>query len=342
MAKRAAKAAVQEAIATEAKELAVQGEWFRLSAKAKSDGQWGQVVKRMKEETREWCTKAALRILPDATNKKRWGWNVSEELKCKCGKPATDAHVLNGCELALPRYTWRHNGVLCGLRGSFRKAANEEWSIYADVDNTTEDPHSQRWFTANGVCTKLRPDMLLVKEKDGEVVRVIVLELSCVWEAESDESFVGAKDDWALRAKKAGWKWTTTIEKRRAAKRFKYSEELMNALPWEWNAQLATVEIGSRGFVAPETKADIHNVFRTLGCQKQAKLQAERCIAEARRRAMLGSYLIWSQRDREDWDMHETVGAWRGKTEVENLLSRTVCSKERNAKKQLGREAGLM
>ena len=95
MAKRAAKAAVQEAIATEAKELAVQGEWFRLSAKAKSDGQWGQVVKRMKEETREWCTKAALRA--------------------KCGKPATDAHVLNGCELALPRYTWRHNGVLCGL-----------------------------------------------------------------------------------------------------------------------------------------------------------------------------------------------------------------------------------
>ena len=34
---------------------------------------------------------------------------------------------------------------------------------------------------------------------------------------------------------------------------------------------------------------------------------------------MLGSYLIWSQRDREDWDMQETVGAWRGRTEVENL-----------------------
>ena len=50
----------------------------------------------------------------------------------------------------------------------------------ADVDNTAEDPYSQRWFTANGVCTKLRPDMLLAKEKDGEVVCVIVLELSCV------------------------------------------------------------------------------------------------------------------------------------------------------------------
>ena len=146
-----------------------------------------------------------------------------------------------------------------------------------------------------------------------------VLELSCVWEAESDESFEGEEDDWALRAKKAGWKWTTTIERRGAAKRFKYSGELVNALPREWHAQLATVEIGSRGLVASETRTDIHNVFRTIRCQKQAKLQAERCIAEARRRAMLGSYLIWPQRDRDDWDLHETVGAWKGKKEVENL-----------------------
>ena len=169
---------MQEGTTKEAKKLAVQGEWFRLADKAKGDAQWGQVVRRMKEETRSWCVKAALRILPDATNRRRWGWNTTDELKCKCGKLATDAHILNGCEMSLQRYKWRHDGVLRGLRDTFRKAAGESWHVFADVDNTTNEPHSQRWFAANRVSTTLRPDILLVKEKDGEVAKVVVVELS--------------------------------------------------------------------------------------------------------------------------------------------------------------------
>ena len=179
-----------------------------------------------------------MRVLPDANNKKRWGWNTADEAKCKCGKPATDAHVLNGCELSLQRYKWRHDGVLRGLRDTFEGAVGKCWQVFADVDNTTDEPHSQRWFAANGVCTKLRPDLLLVKEKDGEIARVVVVELSCVWEAQSNENFTTEDDRWAAKAKAAGWKWTNTIEKRRAAKRFKYSEELMHALPREWQPQL--------------------------------------------------------------------------------------------------------
>ena len=151
---------MQEAITEEAKKLAVQGEWFRLADKAKGDGQWGQVVRRMKEETRSWCVKAALRILPDATNKRRWGWNTTDELKCKCGKLATEAHILNGCEMSLQRYKWRHDGVLRGLRDTFQKPAGESWHVFADVDNTAVEPHSRRWFAANGVSTTLRPDIL--------------------------------------------------------------------------------------------------------------------------------------------------------------------------------------
>ena len=74
----------------------------------------------------------------------------------------------------------------------------------------------------------------------------------------------------------------------------------MNELPQEWNAQLATLEIGSRGLLAPETKRDCHSIFRSLGCQKDVKSWSEKCLAEARRRAMLGSYLIWVNRDREE------------------------------------------
>ena len=34
---------------------------------------------------------------------------------------------------------------------------------------------------------------------------------------------------------------------------------------------------------------------------------------------MFGFYLIWVNRDREGWDLQETVGYWKGRTEVQNL-----------------------
>ena len=86
-------------------------------------------------------------------------------------------------------------------------------------------------------------------------------------------------------------------------------------------AIVITIEIGSRGLVAPETKQDVHNIFRLLGYTKDARSQAERCSAEARHRAMLGSYLVWCCRDREEWDLHETIGGWRGQTEPDNLTA---------------------
>ena len=104
-------------------------------------------------------------------------------------------------------------------------------SIFADVDNTMAEPHSQRWFIANGASTKFPPDVVLVQEKDGEVSRVVVVELSCVREAESDEGFVGEQVQRSFKAKGAGWKWTTTMETRRASKCSKYLEELMNEHP---------------------------------------------------------------------------------------------------------------
>ena len=141
----------------------------------------------------------------------------------------------------------------------------------------------------------MRPDLLLVKtQEDGEVCRVVVVELSVPWEAEAEGSWAREEDEWATKAKAAGWTWKNTVEKRRAAKRHKYHVTLMHNLPQEWKAELLTVEIGARGMVAQETKQDVHNMFRLLGRAKDAKQCAEKCIAEARRRALLVSYLVWN------------------------------------------------
>ena len=37
----------------------------------------------------------------------------------------------------------------------------------------------------------------------------------------------GDEDEFAKKAAKAGWRWETTLQKRRAAKRYKYSTELL-------------------------------------------------------------------------------------------------------------------
>ena len=271
-AKKLAKQLAEEATAGDAKSLAVQGAWFRLAEMERKDVQWGQVVRRMKEDTRAWCVKAAIRVLPDATDRRRWGWSQGEELKCRCGETATDAHVLSACPKALQRYGWRRDGVLRSIEEACVQAAGAGWKAYLDLQTKREgrpEPHSQAWFAAHGVATTLRPDMLLVKTKeDGEIDRVIVLELSCPWEAETEDAWARETDEWAVKAKAAGWSWKNTVERRRAAKRFKYSSMLMNELPREWRAELLTVEIGARGLVGQETKQDVHKLVPDVGPQQ--------------------------------------------------------------------------
>jgi len=94
----------------------------------------------------------------------------------------------------------------------------------------------------------------------------------------------------------------------------------MNALPREWQPQLVALEIESRP--SPNRIYTTYfDIFRFLGHTKDAKSQTEKCIAEARRRAMLGSYLVWCFRGRDDWDFQETIGSWRGHTEVDNIAA---------------------
>ena len=49
-------------------------------------------------------------VLPSPVNLVRW--KVQEDNKYRCGKLGTMKHILSNCNLALNRYTWRHNEVL--------------------------------------------------------------------------------------------------------------------------------------------------------------------------------------------------------------------------------------
>ena len=64
--------------------------------------------------------KSTYDVLPSPVNLVRWG--KEEDDKCRCGETGTMKHILSSCQLALGRYTWRHNQVL----KVFHKAAQEQ------------------------------------------------------------------------------------------------------------------------------------------------------------------------------------------------------------------------
>ena len=49
-------------------------------------------------------------VLPSPANLVRW--KVQNDDRCRCGQKGTMKHILSHCQLALRRYTWRHNEVL--------------------------------------------------------------------------------------------------------------------------------------------------------------------------------------------------------------------------------------
>ena len=241
---------MQEELSSQTKKLVKQGEWFRLAEMEKGDRQWSEVLQRLSEDARAWCLKAAVRVLPDASNKRVW-YGRHQKL-CACGKMATDAHVLSACELSLKQYEWRHNGALLAIDEALRAAAGKGWQVHTDLKG---QEHSQAWLAAHGVVQLKRPDILLAKQRSsGEVEKVVLVELSCVWERELRAGEASEMDVWASRAKEKGAKWTDAIGRRRAAKRQKYEETVLPQLPKEWKPQLWTVEVGDRGMLGPETK----------------------------------------------------------------------------------------
>jgi len=204
---------------------------------------------------------------------------------------------------------------LTAIDEDLREAAGEGWKILTDLKG---QEHSQAWLAAHGVPQLKCPDILLVKHaKSGEVQKVAVVELSCVWERELTAEEASDQDEWAKRAREKGAKWTDAAGRRRAAKRQKYEETLMPLLPREWNAKLWTLEVGDRGMVSPETKQAMHSIFRMISgpAARDAKKRAEACLGEARRRTILGSYLIWAHGGRDEWDMVTPIGRWRGEVE---------------------------
>ena len=122
--------------------------------------------------------KAIQQQLRTASNLTRWG--KSSDPKCPlCQQIQTNKHVLSNCSsnIALQRYTDRHDKVLSILTDWFMHNCKSDRTIYADLDGS-------KYNQVSDIFISLRPDIAIV----GPNKSIDVLELTICHETNVSKS----------------------------------------------------------------------------------------------------------------------------------------------------------
>jgi len=197
------------ALASKVSRLVVQGAWSRVKKEEEADRLWRSMIWGMPSHICRFATQAALDILPTHANLVRWKAPVGAA--CVCGLRDTLAHSLNGCELKLPRFKWRHDSILTKIAsGLISKGHN----VQVDLPGFS---YKLPTFLAD---QSLRPDIVVLADS-----KIFLLELTVPFE----ENFENAH----LR------------------KETKYSHLLGLARENGFVPHLLCFEVGSRGLSSP-------------------------------------------------------------------------------------------
>ena len=139
---------------------------------------WSKEMETLAEPLYKFIRKAIQQQLPTASNLTRWG--KSSDPKCPlCQQIQTNKHVLSNCSsnIALQRYTDRHDKVLSILTVWFLHNCKSDRTIYADLDGSN---HNQ----VSDIFISLRPDIAIV----GPNKSIDVLELTICHETNVNKS----------------------------------------------------------------------------------------------------------------------------------------------------------
>jgi hypothetical protein len=241
-----------------AQNLAIQGTWtkwhdnvipFDLSWKNLIYGQGPHVIKFVLNATVNWVK------TPDLL--KLWGY--TQEARCKlCGHPqCTLHHIISSCPHSLngKRYTWRHDSVLLYLKPVLQELIDK-----ANANPVSNNILPQISFVRAGESkpptkTKSNKNTLLCGATDWKLL--VDLE-HCKTIYPPEIYATPERPDiviWSNRTKRALNVELTCpaeegIEDARVRKKAKYSDLIHASKNRKWSAELLTIEVGARGFVA--------------------------------------------------------------------------------------------
>lgn len=233
-------------------------------------------------------------VLPSPVNLVRW--KVQEDDKCRCGKRGTMKHTLSNCQLALKRYTWRHNEVLKVLTKTAKEQVEEgkyaprlqrqgQREIHFVPQGTkiparktlkeaTEGLSSGQWEVAADLegCKRFfpipstkKPDLVIWNEEEKEVHLV--------------ELTVPHEDN------------ISTAHERKEDRYEALVEECEEA---GWKATHFPVEVGCRGFIA----MSVRKWLKTAGLGPKKENAVTKELQETVEKA---SHWIWVKREDTSW-----------------------------------------
>ena len=239
--------------------LNVQGQLFRLVDEIASTA-WSKATQLLSSPLFKFALNAAQDTLPHNANLALWRKNQSLSDRCRlCGDRQTLGHILNSCRVALQarRFNNRHDQVLEIITTFVSDHIPENYKVVSDLRQ--DQPYV---FPSALAHTDLRPDLVVFCEEDKQA---IIIELTVCLEA----AFQSAKD----------------------RKEAKYLELLEEVESNSYNADLITLEVGSRGFVH---SGGFMELKESLAIRRKDILSLLPLVAAA---AIKGSYEIWTSRN---------------------------------------------
>ena len=288
-------------------ELEMQGRFVEWNGTMSQDFTWKRLLYEGNGNVLQFAIKATINVLPTRDNIRRWGGSVLEAKCPLCGwRSATLRHVLNGCPVGLNqhRYTWRHDSILQeignGIREALMKpiappaeaqgeylqfvrageqpkkqsARRELYGLFQRSDDWTmllDGPSGRVQIPSDMAVTVQRPDIVVYSRK---LKRVIFGELTSPWE------------DRVLEAQ--------------ALKTAKYASLMATVAENGWNVDLYTIEVGSRGYVAPTLRTFLEALDLPYALVKSVMNKASAAAVRC-------SYVIYLSRDIPEW--HQGVQA---------------------------------
>ena len=242
-----------------------QGDFLTLLKQSDVDAEWKSYIYGINKGAMKFIINSSINTLPTASNLKQWGKRTSN--KCHfCDGVETTQHILNGCKTFLDegRYTWRHDNILHYLYAILKDEDIEDIEVYADLPN--KQAPGGGTIPPDIVVTAERPDLVIVNKSTKEVQ---IYELTVPFD--------------------------NRIQAAHELKIEKYSPLCTDIFQAGWICHLNAIEIGSRGLITKQNKADIRGLIKPLKKQKPRHI-----LANLSKLAVLGSYKVFLSR-KEKW-----------------------------------------
>lgn len=216
---------------------------------------WAKALEGVKDEHLKFALNSAVDTLSHNANLQLWKKRDSGACPL-CAERQTIIHVLNACKVARDdrRYNSRHDSVLTEIVQLLSSYTQPPATLISDLGNYA--------FPQHIVATDLRPDIVHWNDM---ARKVLFIELTICFET----SFSNAEE----------------------RKEAKYEDLVARAKSSGYNAQVISLEVGSRGLVR-------YNGFEKLKKEFNIhKKDLSSSLINVSRRAIIESYKIWCRRN---------------------------------------------